>query len=125
MKQIIRFGIVGVLATIVDYSLMLLFVEVFHINYLISCVMSFIVSVIFNYVLSTKYVFDVSEKKSKKDFIIFVILSAIGLGISSIVMYLGVDFIHIDYRIVKVFATGIVMVYNFITRKIFLEHKKK
>ncbi len=123
INQIIKFGIVGILATIIDYGLMILFTEVFNINYLISSVMSFSVSVVFNYIVSTKYVFNVNHKKSIKDFIVFIVLSVIGLGINSLIMYLGVDKVGIDYRIVKIGATAIVMVYNFITRKIFLEKK--
>ena len=123
INQIIKFGIVGILATIIDYGLMILFTEVFNINYLISSVMSFSVSVVFNYIVSTKYVFNVNRKKSIKDFIVFIVLSVIGLGINSLIMYLGVDKVGIDYKIVKIGATAIVMVYNFITRKIFLEKK--
>ena len=40
-------------------------------------------------------------------------------------MYIGVDKIEINYLIVKIVATIIVMVFNFITRKILLENKRK
>ena len=53
------------------------------------------------------------------------ILSIIGLGINSLIMYISVDFINLDAKLSKVIATGIVMVYNFITRKIFIEVKEK
>ena len=86
-----------------------------------SSVISFSVSVIFNYILSTKWVFDTKKKQGIKEFIIFIVLSLIGLGINQIIMYLGINKINIYYMIVKLFATVIVMIYNFITRKIFLE----
>ena len=71
-----------------------------------------------------KYVFVGRDDISKeKEFIIFVILSVIGLGINQLVMWLMVDKLGMFYAIVKLFATAVVMVWNFVTRKIFLEKK--
>lgn len=53
----------------------------------------------------------------------FIVLSVIGLGINQLFMWLFVDMMHIYYMLSKIIATVIVMVYNFITRKIFLEKK--
>ena len=49
IEQIMKFGIVGVIAFVIDYGLMVLLTEVFGVNYLISATVSFIVSVTFNY----------------------------------------------------------------------------
>lgn len=121
INQILKFGIVGVIATIIDFIVLYLLTEFLHVHYLISSIISFTVSVIFNYILSIKWVFEANHKQTKKDFIIFVVLSIIGLGINSLIMYLMVDKFNIHYMFTKVFATGVVMVYNFITRKIFIE----
>lgn len=52
---------------------------------------------------------------------IFAVLSIIGLGINQIVMYVMTDLWKVYYMISKLVATAIVMVWNFITRKIFIE----
>ena len=89
---------------------------------LLSSGISFTVSVIFNYIASVKWVFDVDkEKDPKKNFIIFIVLSIVGLIITEIIMWFGTDILHIHYLIVKIIATAIVMVFNFVTRKMFLE----
>ena len=121
INQIIKFGIVGVIATIIDFVVLYFLTEFIHIHYLVSSIISFTVSVIFNYILSIKWVFDVKHKQTKNDFILFVVLSVIGLGINSLIMYLFVEKLHIHYMFTKILATGIVMVYNFVTRKIFIE----
>ncbi len=121
VKQILRFGVVGGLAFIIDYIVLYVLTDIFHIYYLISSCISFTVSVIFNYILSIKWVFDVNKKQDMHEFIVFIILSVIGLIINSIIMYIMVDIISIHYMISKLLATLIVMVYNFITRKIFIE----
>lgn len=121
IHQVLKFGVVGVLAFIVDYLTLYILTEYIHLYYLISSVLSFLASLIVNYILSIKWVFDVSKKQTIKDVVLFTVLSTVGLGINSLVLYLSVEVINIHYMIGKLFATFIVMIWNFITRKIFIE----
>lgn len=120
-KQLFRFGIVGFTAFLIDAGLLYVLTDFLHIHYLISSVISFTVSLIYNYILSIFWVFDVKKKQTYKEVLLFTILSVIGLGINQLVMYVGVDFLNIYYMLCKIMATIIVMIYNFITRKIFIE----
>ena len=121
-KQIMKFGVVGGLAFVVDYVILIVCKEFLGLSVLLSAAIAFTVSVIFNYILSVKWVFDVDKDKSaKKNFVLFIVLSIVGLGITELIMYIGSDLLNINYLIVKIFATAVVMVFNFITRKIFLE----
>lgn len=119
--QVLKFGVVGGTAFLIDASLLYVLTEFLGVYVLISSVISFLVSLIFNYLLSIFWVFDVSKKQTVKDVLFFAFLSVIGLGVNQIVMYLGVEIFHIYYMLCKVIATFIVMVYNFVTRKIFIE----
>ena len=121
LNQILKFGLVGGTAFVIDYVLLYLCTEFLHIHYLISSIISFTVSVIFNYILSIKWVFDVKKKQDVKDFVIFIILSVIGLEINSLIMYVMVEKFGVYYMLSKIVSTAVVMVYNFITRKIFVE----
>ncbi|MGI6104574.1 MAG: GtrA family protein [Raoultibacter sp.] len=122
IAQFMKFGVVGVIAFIIDYGFLIFFVEVCHIDYLVSATISFTLSVIFNYVASMRYVFSHKEGMSKRrEFIIFVILSVLGLGLNNVLLWAGVELLAVDYRITKIFATAVVMMWNFITRKIFLD----
>ena len=122
INQILKFGVVGGIAFVIDYGILFLLAKVIGLNELISAAISFIISLTFNYFLSTKWVFE-AKKQTPKEVIIFVLLSVVGLGINEVLIYLGTKKLGIDVMIVKLFATAIVMVYNFITRKIFLEQK--
>ncbi len=122
IEQIMKFGVVGVIAFVIDYGLMVVLTELAGVNYLISATVSFIVSVTFNYFASMRYVFTHKEGMSRRrEFAIFVILSVIGLGINDLLMWLGTDIAGISYLITKIFATAVVMVWNFVTRKRFLD----
>lgn len=134
--QIIKFGFVGVLCFIIDFGLYKA-CNYIGVPYLLSGFIGFTVSVIVNYLLSMKYVFQRREDMSRQsEFGIFVILSIVGLVLNEILLYLGIDGIYMRLQflqdlmtqsmaetIVKLIATAIVMVYNFVTRKIFLEKR--
>ena len=124
MEQIIKFGFVGFLCFFIDYGVMVLLTDRFGMDYRVSCGISFTVSVIVNYILSVTFVFETDKKKNRSaEFVIFVVLSLIGLAINEACMWLSVEFLGIHYKLSKIGATGVVMVYNFISRKIFIEKK--
>ena len=124
MEQILRFGVVGVIAFVVDYAVLLLLTEVAGIHYLISSAVAFLVSVAVNYMLSIAFVFETDKSRSKgQEFVLFAVMSAGGLGINQLMMWLLSDGLFIPYQLSKLLATAVVMVYNFVTRKLFLERK--
>ncbi len=119
-----KFGVVGVIAFLIDYGVLFVLTEFVHIHYLLSAMIAFTVSVIFNYIASMRFVFSGRQDLSKrKEFLIFIVLSVIGLGINELFMWILVERVHLFYMISKIFVTAIVMVWNFVTRKIFLEEK--
>nr|MBQ8253427.1 GtrA family protein [Lachnospiraceae bacterium] len=146
IEQIMKFGVVGVVCFLIDFAITMIVSALLR-NYagmetgtaaLIAAFFGFTISVIINYILSMKFVFERKEDMDrKKEFIIFTILSLIGLGIHEVIILVCIDLIYGNWTWLnqllsptlataggKIFATGIVMIYNFITRKIFLEKKE-
>ena len=140
--QIIKFGFVGGLCFLIDFvistALFHLLINIASRNTAtaIGGFVGFTISVVVNYVLSMKFVFERKEDMSrKKEFVIFVILSVIGLGVNEVILlacsaiYEGSTVLMaafsdtLWFAVSKVIATAIVMVYNFVSRKIFLEKK--
>ena len=121
--QLVKFGAVGVVATIIDFGVLTLLKEILNIDVLVASTISFSVSVIVNYILSILFVFKSSQNNKLKEFIVFVVLSIGGLFLNQFIMWIGVEFFSMYYLLVKAFATFLVPVYNFATRKIFLEKK--
>ena len=140
LAEIIRFLIVGGSATIVDYLAMGITLYCFNpslyphfynvwiggdnpstIATIIGTGIGFIAGLIFNYIFSILFVFhEKGESRSLKGFTIFTLLAIVGLLIHLVGMYLGYDLLHINEWIVKTFFTLVVLVYNYITRKIFI-----
>lgn len=109
----------------------------FEYSEMVGSFFGFIISVIVNYVLSMHFVFERREDLDKQqEFVIFIILSAIGLALNLIIMWLLNHPLYDNISILrkisanlyvaasKIIATAIVTVYNFVTRKIFLEKKE-
>lgn len=122
--QIFKFVIVGGLSFVLDFILYYIFTRFLSINEMTSQVMSFSISLVFNYMMSMRYVF-VSKDSLKKhhEFMIFVTLSVLGAGLNWLLFYLMVYVLSINDLITKIVVAGIVMVFNFVTRKLFIEKK--
>ena len=65
IEQIMKFGVVGVIAFVIDFGVMVFLTEGFGIDPVISATVSFIISVIFNYAASMRYVFSHREGMSR------------------------------------------------------------
>lgn len=143
--EIVRFGVVGVLATVVDMAAMgvvlylfepSLYPHFYNVWYgggepstlatVVGTGTGFVLGLFVNYFLSVLFVFSEKGKsKSVYGFTVFAILSAIGLGIHLVGMYIGYDLLGINEWIVKIILTAIVMVYNYVSKKLLLFKKIK
>nr|WP_315101027.1 GtrA family protein [uncultured Catonella sp.] len=125
LKQIFNFVIVGVMAFIIDYTILLALTEFAGILYLVAAGISFSVAVIFNFYFSMRFVFDAKDKNKKEQFLIFLATSITGLILNEIGFWVFAGKIGIDYKLAKLIMTAIVMVFNFTTRKTLFENGKK
>ena len=123
-RQLRNFVIVGCTVTLLDFIMLHLFVERAEMWYLAAAALAFIISTVINYILSMKFVFRGREGRSKKEeFTVFAILNLIGLGLTTLLMWLLVDKAHLYYMFAKVFTSATVMFWSFFSRKIFLEQR--
>lgn len=134
--EIYRFALVGLIAAVFDFVVCYISQFIAFNNSsdwyvtLISVTCGFIIGVTINYFLSTYMVYKASKSnisKTVKGLIIFVILSAIGLGLGIGIQYLLYDFLHVQkgiaflsYPIDFVIRTLVVMIYNYVSRKLII-----
>lgn len=140
--EFIRFLIVGGVSTIIDMFVMGIFIfllnkksynnnfiDVFFHNsnvctshVVTGTAIGFIVGLIFNYCFSLLYVYDYnsSKAKSKKGFLLFTILSCIGLLIQTIGMFILYSILGVNKWLSKIALILVVLCFNYITRKVFV-----
>ena len=129
-----KFGVVGVIAAVIDFGVLNLLVGVFHMHNVIAGTISFLVSLVFNYLASMKFVFKHREDMARwMEILIFVGASLIGLLINAGIIWLSTygmyrdAFIsqHAEYllrtNVGKIVATVVVAVWNFVIRKWLLD----
>ena len=56
-----------------------------------------------------------------REFVIFTVLCLLGMGLNQLILWLIVEKWGVHYMISKILATVVVMIWNFVTRKVFLE----
>lgn len=117
IKEMLRFAITGGISFVIDYAIMVFLKEVFHVHYLVAAGAGFTVSVIVNYLICVKWVFEDAKTSGGQTKALFFITSLIGLGLTELFMLLMVSLMHINYMIAKVITTLLVMIWNYITKK--------
>ena len=147
--EIFRFLLVGGTATVVDYAVFYLFRQWLlpatllesgawnMISLVIATALGFCTGLVVNWILSVTFVFRAVKNKeeahSKKGFAIFSLIGVIGLGITELGMLLlvhifptitlfGVTEFLLPWEewLAKVIMTCIVLVFNYVGRKIFV-----
>ena len=122
MIQIFKFIVVGGIATVIDWIIYFVLYHFIKIEPIIANIISFAVSVVYNYWASCKYVFKVNKEKSRaRQFVEFIVFAVIGLLINEVIIWGLHNELEWNAMLVKIIATAIVMVFNFVTRKKFLE----
>ena len=121
LGQLFRYVIVGGIAFVVDYGTLWLLTEMCHVHYLVSAGIAFVLGLVCNYVLSTRFVFGESRLRSQwAEFSAFFIIGVVGLGLNELILYICQDLIGIHYMLGKVISTVIVFVWNFLARRFLL-----
>lgn len=123
--QAFRYLFVGVIATIADMGTLYVLKNHLHLHYLLSAAFSFVFGLVTNYLLSIKWVFASRTLKNRTaEFTVFAIIGAAGLGLTELIMFMGVELMHMHYMASKLMAVFIVFAWNFGMRRLILFGRK-
>lgn len=120
-KQALKYFFVGGGCTILDFAILFILTHFFSLNYLISSIISFMSGTVLNYALCTIWIFRIRViQKRFHEFLYYMIITGIGLGINTLLIWSFTEFIGLYYLISKLFATFVTYWWNFFARKHFL-----
>lgn len=125
--QLAKFTIVGVINTAINWIIYFSLCYFWNVTPLISSAIAFALATIFNFWASITWVFDTTTKKSRRRlFAEFAVFTGISfLLFDEGMLWLLIYPLEINYMVAKVVTTIFGMIFNFITRKLFLEDKNQ
>jgi putative flippase GtrA len=112
--EFLRFLVVGVISAAIEFSL--LFLLKTYIDYRIANILAFIITNIFTFALTRRYVFTSSGNKLEEQKL-FIVCLAGALAVNHVILWSLVEFVAMDMRIAKTIAIGVTVIWNFFTRK--------
>lgn len=124
--QLLKYTIVGGTAFLIDISILIALTEILNLHYLISAAISFTIGLLYNYFLSTIWVFRYRKYQNILfELFLFGIIGTIGLGINEVVLFYFTEILQLpNYIYSKLISTFIVYIWNFFARKYLLFNKK-
>jgi len=117
--KIIRYIFSGGMATITNILILFLLTDIIGINYIISGIVSFSISVVVSFTLQKFLTFqDNSTDNLHKKFIIFIIIAVINLIANTSLLYVFTEYFGLYYILSQIFAGAIVAFWSFFLYKI-------
>ncbi len=123
IRQFLSYFWVGGVSAIVEWLVFSVLDTLLELPYLLSTVLAFICSTTVNWFLGRTFTFKDSayQNQKAKEIVLVFLVSAVGLLFNLLLMYLFVTVLgmntHLLKTIAKILSTGIVFIWNFVSRK--------
>lgn len=146
-KELVKYGLVGIVGVGVDAGIFYLLTKVLDVHYpfsgiisslydmlgirsdidtsnaLVSNIISSFLGAVNNFILNSYFTFKVKDKKLRR-FVPYVGLVVFGMIISTVLLTVMLDYLHMDKMVAKICAIFIVAMIQFLLNK-FIIFKKK
>ena len=117
-KELTNYIIFGILTTIINIAIYLFLTSLFHINYIISNIIAWVLSVIFAYVTNRKLVFESENNNIFKELFLFYSSRILTVIIDTALMILFIDILSFENTFSKIVVAIIVIILNYLLSKI-------
>ena len=111
--QFIKFCVVGGTGVVGDFGITFLFKEKLKLNKYIANSLGFMAAASTNYLLNRWWTFRSHDPEVAQQYVQFVGISAIGLILNNIIIYLLNDKARLNFYLSKLIAIGLVTLWNF------------
>jgi putative flippase GtrA len=122
--QFIKFNIVGISNTAVDFAVYFLLTNLAGFNYILAQTCSYTAGIVNSYIWNTIWTFRKEKRRTAREIILFVVVNLVSYGVSVGVLALCKDVLHIPYELVsKIAASFFSAMVNFVGNKLFVFNK--
>lgn len=117
--KFLRFGVVGFSGLFVDFGITWLLKEVARWQKYLSNAIGFIAAASSNYMFNRLWTFQSTNPNVAVEYTGFIFISVLGLAINTLMLWILVSRVRMNFYVSKVFATAVVMIWNFVANLVF------
>ena len=127
--KFLKFGVVGTSGMVVHFGVLYLFKELVGLNPFVANTIGFVIAASTNYILNRIWTFRSHEKHVAVEYLKFILVSVIGLGINNGTLWLTGKLLpswNDDWRfyVLWIFAVGVTTLWNFFGNMLFTFKQK-
>lgn len=115
-RNLILYGIIGSFTSFLDFCVFTVLSNYVGIYYLVANCISVLVGITTSFLLNRAYNFKVKDH-TKRRFVTFLSVGLCGLVLSNLILYAGIDVLHLNDLIVKLASIVLVVGFQFILNK--------
>ena len=124
--EFMKYSVVGGVAFAADFATLVCAQECFFRRFengvYFAVMLGFVVGLAVNYAMSLRFVFTrenyAGRGRSVGAFVVFGIVGALGLALTELGMWVGIEVLLLNYMLVKILVTAMVLVWNYVGRKL-------
>lgn len=113
LLKFLKFGVVGFSGVAVDFTVTYICKEKIKIQKYIANAIGFTVAASSNWLLNRIWTFESHNPHIATEYITFLVISIIGLGINTLILWFLTDKLKFNFYLSKLGAIGVVTVWNF------------
>lgn len=117
--KFLKFGIVGFSGLIIDFGITYLCKEILKIPKYIANAIGFLIAASTNYMLNRIWTFQSTNPEIAIEYGSFILISLIGLGINTFILWFIITRFKLNFYYSKVFAIAVVTIWNFLANAFF------
>lgn len=124
MRNLVLYGIIGSFTSFLDFCIFTVLSVYVGLYYIVANCISVLVGITTSFVLNRTYNFKVKDK-TKQRFAIFLTVGLCGLLLSNLILWVGIDKLHINEMITKLASIVLVVGFQFLINKFVTFREKK
>jgi len=117
LAQFVKFCIVGLGNTIIDYGVYLFFSRLIGLHFLFSNILAILTAMTFSFFANKYWTFENFENKIKSQYAKFFLIGAVYFILNNAIFYFCVNYLLIYDLLAKIIAIAIGLFWNFIANK--------
>jgi putative flippase GtrA len=123
-RELISYGIIGGMVTLLNIALYAFFVNILSLHYLMSTAAAFVLATLFAFFGNKYIVFRSGKKDFASEMIVFFVLRLLMGILDFSIMYVSVDWLKLNDFIMKIISDIVVIIGNYLCSK-FLVFREK